>query len=91
MPQETYKYSPADGAPDFEMLPVEIEKSEESWMKLYLEDGSILKAKLVVSKVARSIDRGVPGRNGEPLYHIQSGMIVLADHVPEELRFKDEE
>lgn len=90
MPQETYKYHPADGAPEFEMLPVEIKRSEESWMKLYLEDGSILKVKLVVSKVARSVDRGIPGRNGEPLYHIETGTIVLADHVPDELHIKDE-
>jgi len=88
--QETYKYHPVDGSPEFEMLPVEIEKSEESWMKLYLEDGSVLKAKLVVSKVARSIDHGIPGRNGEPLYHLQTGTIVIADFVPDELRLKDE-
>ena len=90
MAQETYKYFPTDGAPEFEMLPVEIEKSEESWMKLYLEDGSILKVKLLVSKVARSIDHGIPGRKGEPLYHLQTGTIVIADFIPEELHFKDE-
>jgi len=88
---DIYTYTPADGVEPFKMLPVDIEKSEESWTKLYLTDGSILKVKLVVSKVGRSIDRGIPGRDGEPLYHILSGTIVIADRVPPELRFKDKE
>jgi len=87
---DTYKYRPSKDAPEYEMTPVEIEKSEESWVKLYLEDGTLLRVKIVVSKVGRSIDKPVPGRNGEPLYHIQSGTVVVAD-VPDELRFEDAE
>lgn len=88
MAKETYTWRPADDGPEFEMLPVEIVRSEESWVKLFLEDGTVLRVKIVVSKVGRSIDKPIPGRNGEPLYHIQSGTIVVAD-VPKELYFTE--
>lgn len=82
----TYKLRPAKDGPEFEMAPVEVVKSEESWTKLYLEDGTVLKMKFIVSKVARSIDKPVPGTN-EPLYYVESGNLLMAE-VPESLRFK---
>jgi hypothetical protein len=90
MAKQTYQFRPTPDSPEYEMLPVEIEKSEESWVKLFLEDGTVLKVKIIVSKVGRSVNRPIPGRNGEPLYHIESGTVVVAE-VPDKLRFKGEE
>lgn len=89
MSGNTYKYTAASGE-TFEMVPVEIVKSEEYWSKLHLADGTVLKVKLVVARAGRSIDKPVPGGAGEPVYLIQSQTVVVAE-VPDELCFKGKE
>jgi hypothetical protein len=62
---------------------------QEDWNIYELEDGTILKAKLVVSKIQRGIDPDtneiyyLPGR-GEPLYNIRNTVVVSAE-VPDDL------
>lgn len=90
MAKKEYKYTPAPGADEFSMVPVEIDRSEEQWTKVYLADGTVLKVRIIVVKAGRSIDKPAPGSNGEPLYHVQSGTVVVAD-VPDNLRFDVEE
>lgn len=90
MTEKTYKYKPAENADEFTMLPVEINSTEEQWTKVFLEDGTVLKVRIVVSRAARSTDKPIPDSNGEPLYRIHSNTIVVAD-VPDELRFPPEE
>lgn len=65
--------------------PVQINQSNEQWNTYLLEDGSVLKVKLVVTKVLRLDDSY--DVEGNPVYRFQSTNIpsVLA---PEELRKK---
>ena len=89
MTGNTYQYIATSGE-TFEMVPVEIVKSEEYWSKLYLADGTVLKVKLVVAQAGRSIDKPVPGGAGEPVYQIKSQAVVVAE-VPDELKFGKED
>ena len=55
---------------DVEAWDVPIEESTERWTELTLEDGAILRVKVVVSNVLR-----IPGKkdnDGNPLYAIKS-------------------
>ena len=55
-----------------------------------LEDGTVLKVKQVVIQAARSIDKPIPGSNGELLYHVKTQTLVTSV-VPKELLFRDGE
>jgi hypothetical protein len=90
MAERSYKYTPVPGAGQYEMVPVEIRDQEENWTKVYLADGSVIKVKTIVTKVGRSVDRPIPDSGGEPLYHVMSRNIVVAE-VPDELYFVEEE
>jgi len=61
----------------------------EDWNIYELEDGTILRAKLVASKISRGIDPETGDifyleDRGEPLYNIRHTVIVVAE-VPKEL------
>ena len=90
MTDKTFKLKAGKNDEEYTMTPVEIVSTEEQWTKVNLEDGTVLKVRVVVTRVARSTDKPIPDSNGEPLYHIQSGTIVVAD-VPDGLRFQVEE
>jgi len=77
----------------FKMEVVDIVESDEKWNTYTLEDGTVLKVKQVVVQAAKSIDKPIPGSNGEPLYHVKTQTLVTAV-VPDKLLFpngKDEE
>lgn len=76
--------------PDGRMVEAEdldFESVKEEWNEYKLEDGTVLKAKLVVSKVLRAKEYQ---ESGEPIYTISSANVVRAK-VPEELIKKSEE
>jgi hypothetical protein len=70
-----------------EILDYKTEK--EDWNKYKLEDGTLLKVRIVANKIARGIDPNtgdilrVP-ESGEPYYNINYKIQVVAE-VPEEL------
>ena len=95
IPMSTKRYDYEDkmlGA-SFKMEVVDIVESDEKWNTYTLEDGTVLKVKQVVVQAAKSIDKPIPGSNGEPLYHVKTQTLVTAV-VPDKLLFpngKDEE
>lgn len=68
---------------------LEFETLKEDWNIYKLEDGTIIKAKLVVGQISRGINPEteeiyyIEG-TGEPLYNIRSRNVVIAE-VPKEL------
>lgn len=75
---------------DFEMERVEVEEENECWNEYKLDDGTILRVKLVVAKVEKSVNKPIPNSGGEPLYSIKADTVVDAE-VPSEQLFKVEE
>ena len=73
--QITYEGSPA--------LIIPIRKSTERWSEIELDDGSVIRAKLVVSRVARLVGQYDP--DGIPVYLVQSNNILNAES-PDSLR-----
>lgn len=65
--------------------PIQINQSNEQWNTYLLEDGSVLKVKLVVTKVSR-LD-GSYDVEGNPVYIFQSTNVTSVQ-APEELRKK---
>ncbi len=65
--------------------PVGINQSSEQWNHYLLEDGSVLKVKLVVTKVSR-IDNAYDAE-GNPLYIFQSTNVTSVES-PENLKKK---
>ncbi len=86
--KKTVSYVPSPGGP-IKGLDLEFKTVKEDWNVYELEDGTIIKAKIVVSKIQRGIDPEtgeiyyIPGR-GEPLYNIRNTLIVSSE-IPEEL------
>ena len=54
---------------------IEITQSSENWNQYLLEDGSVLKIKLVATKVVRLKDQYDP--SGNPVYFLQSNTIIF--------------
>ena len=67
---------------------VDIVESDEKWNTYKLEDGTVLRVKQVVVQAARSVDKPIPGSNGEPLYHVKTQTLVTSV-VPDKLLFPD--
>lgn len=65
--------------------PIQINQANEQWNTYLLEDGSVLKVKLVVTKVLR-LD-GSYDVEGNPVYRFQSTNVTSLQ-VPEELKKK---
>ena len=68
-----------------DVTPIGINQSNEQWNTYLLEDGSVLKVKLVVTKVSR-IDN-LHDIEGNPVYHFQSTNVTSVD-TPENLKKK---
>ena len=86
MSTERYDYEDKMLGASFKMEVVDIVESDEKWNTYKLEDGTVLKVKQVVVQAARSIDKPIPGSNGEPLYHVKTQTLVTAV-VPDKLLF----
>ena len=72
---------------------LEFKTKSEEWNIYELEDGTILRAKLVAIKIARGIDPETGDifylDSGEPIYNIRNTIVVTAS-VPEKLLKKPE-
>jgi hypothetical protein len=87
MATKQYDYEDKALGASFKMEVVDIVESDEKWNTYKLEDGTVLRVKQVVVQAARSIDKPIPGSNGEPLYHVKTQTLVTSV-VPEELLFR---
>lgn len=76
MPKEEFEYK------GFKMQRVEVGEEREYWNEYELEDGTTLRIKLVLSQVAKSIDKPKDS-TGEPLYTVRTDTVVDTI-VPEE-------
>lgn len=83
-PEADYEYQ------DFKMREVKIESEETHWNEYKLEDGTILRVKLVVMQAGKSIDKPLPDSGGEPVYHIKTQTVVNAE-VPKDQYMEVEE
>ena len=62
---------------------VPFEDANEQWQSYLLKDGTVLRMKLVVTRVYRFEDVKHP--DGEPIYHVESSNMISVS-VPDELR-----
>ncbi len=58
------------GGKEVDGIPVDVHQSSERWNEYFLEDGSVLKMKLVLKKVFRVDNEFDP--EGNPVYVMQS-------------------
>jgi hypothetical protein len=73
------------GGEEVEALPVDVNQSNEHWNQYMLDDGTVIKMKLVATKVMR-VD-GKYDNEGNPLYVIQSTNITSVS-APDNLKKK---
>ena len=73
------------GGEEVEALPIDINQTSEYWNQYLLDDGTVIKMKLVATKVLR-VDNKYD-QEGNPLYIIQSTNITSVN-VPENLKKK---
>jgi len=71
---------------EVEATPVEINQASEYWNQYLLEDGTMIKIKLVATKIVRVDNEYDP--EGNPVYFAQSTNI-LAVNAPDNLRKKN--
>lgn len=73
------------GSEVVEATPVDVNQASEYFNQYFLEDGTVLKMKLVATKVYRIDDRY--DQEGNPIYFVQSTN-VLSVNSPTELKKK---
>lgn len=87
MPPEKRKIPIAGGGEaDATLMPFQV--GNESWNEYLLEDGTVLRVKLVATEIMR-VDDAYNG-DGDPVYLIKSQNVV-ASSVPEKLRKKKDQ
>ena len=69
---------------DVSTIDVAIKKADEQFNTINLEDGAVLKIKLVATKVRR-ID-GQYDQHGNPQYIVESKNVLVVDSAPEVLQ-----
>lgn len=73
------------GGEEVEALPIDVNQTNEYWNQYMLDDGTVIKMKLVATKVLR-VD-GKYDNEGNPLYVIQSTNITSVN-APDSLKRK---
>ncbi|MHB8154951.1 MAG: hypothetical protein ACYDFR_02730 [Candidatus Omnitrophota bacterium] len=73
------------GGEEVEAFPIDINQTNECWNQYLLDDGTVIKMKLVATKVLR-VDNKYD-QEGNPLYIIQSTNITSVN-APENLKKK---
>ena len=68
---------------EHDAVPVEANQATEHWNHYLLDDGTVLKLKVVVTNIARLM--GAYNDDGDPVYVIKSGQI-LTSTCPEHLK-----
>ena len=75
--------------PDGKLHPatvVDVNESVDRWTEIRLDDGSVLRTKIVVVEVSRLNDMYDEELN--PVYSVKSNTVVVVSSVPENLRAK---
>lgn len=62
------------GGEEVEVTPIEVNQASEYWNQYLLDDGSVIKMKLVATKVLRVDNRY--DTEGNPIYFVQSQNIM---------------
>ena len=73
------------GGEEVEALPIDINQTNEYWNQYLLDDGTVIKMKLVATKVLRVDSKN--DNEGNPLYIIQSTNITSVN-APDSLKKK---
>jgi len=73
------------GGEEVQALPIDINQTSENWNQYLLDDGTLIKMKLVATKVMRIDDKY--DAEGNPLYIIQSTNITSVN-APAHLKKK---
>jgi len=73
------------GGEEVEAIPIDINQTNEYWNQYLLDDGTVVKIKLVATKVLR-IDNKYDAE-GNPLYFVQSTNVVSVN-APDNLKRK---
>lgn len=73
------------GGEEVEATPVDVNQTNEYWNQYLLDDGTVIKMKLVATKVLR-IDNKYDNE-GNPVYFVQSTNIVSVN-TPDDLKRK---
>ncbi|PIQ86262.1 MAG: hypothetical protein COV73_04800 [Candidatus Omnitrophica bacterium CG11_big_fil_rev_8_21_14_0_20_43_6] len=73
------------GGEEVEALPIDINQTNEYWNQYLLDDGTVIKMKLVATKVLRLDTKYDP--EGNPLYIVQSTNITSVN-APDSLKKK---
>jgi hypothetical protein len=71
---------------EHDAVELSFQTSGENWNEYLLDDGSVVRVKLVMTSIARV--EGVYDQNGSPIYVAQSTN-VMSVSAPEDLRRKD--
>ena len=70
---------------DFEAELIDVNQAKELWNEYLLDDGSVLKLKVIVTEVAKLVD--VQDKDGNPVYVVKSGNVLVVNS-PESLKRK---
>jgi hypothetical protein len=73
------------GGEEVEATPIEINQTSEQWNQYLLDDGTMIKMKLVATKVLR-VDNKYD-KEGNPVYFVQSTNVISVA-APDNLRKK---
>ena len=73
------------GGREVEATPIDVHQSSERWNEYFLEDGSVLKMKLILKKVFR-VENEFDGE-GNPVYVMQSTNVTSVS-APKDLKNK---
>lgn len=73
----TQKIKGPDGK-DHDVTPVGFQNAREYWNEYLLDDGTIIRLKLVATEVLRVED--MRDQNGNPVYVVKSTNVITANH-----------
>jgi len=73
------------GGEEVDAVPIDVNQANECWNQYLLEDGTVIKMKLVATRVLRIDNRY--DNEGSPLYFVQSTN-VMSVNAPDDLKRK---
>jgi hypothetical protein len=79
------KISPGPGQPLKDAVSVDVLESKEPWTEVHLDDGTVLRMKMVVAEVWRIENEH--DQEGNPIYSIKA-QAMMNTNAPDELKKK---
>jgi hypothetical protein len=77
------KTIPGPAGQPIEVEPIPFRSGQENWNDYFLEDGTVLRMKTVVTEVQRAVD--AYDQDGNPMYIVRSANVLNVD-APDKLR-----